>query len=74
MDINLFTGTSSFGDILVCFNGTHRQIDTFLQYLNTVHYNIKFTMELKSNNLTNFLDLSIKKFNNKHQFSINLTF
>ena len=57
-------------DILVCFNGTYRQIDTFLQYLNTVHPNIKFTMELESNNSINFLDLTLKKFNNRHQFSI----
>ena len=57
-------------DILVCFNGTYGQIDTFLQYLNTVHTNIKFTMELESNNSINFLDLTLKKFNNRHQFSI----
>ena len=29
--------------ILDCFNGTHRQTDTSLQYLNTIYPNIKLT-------------------------------
>ena len=53
---------------MTCF--VNKQIDTFLQYLNTVYPNIKFTMELEFNNLINFLDLTLKKINNRHQFSI----
>ena len=57
-------------DILVCFNGTYTQIDTFLQYLNTVHPNIKFTMALESINSIKFLYFMLKKFNNRRKFSI----
>ena len=46
------------------------QIDTFLQYLNTSHPNIKFIIELQANNSIQFLNLTTKKFNNKYQFLI----
>ena len=57
-------------DILACFVGTERQLQSFLNYINSIHTNIKFTLEIKQNNSINFLDLTITKQNNKHDFSI----
>lgn len=57
-------------DILVCFLGTNRQLNTVLEYINKIHPNITFTSELEINNSINFLDLTITKINNKHDFSI----
>ena len=42
----------------------------FLNYLNEKHRNIKFTMELESNNKLSFLDMTIHKGNNKFQISV----
>ena len=57
-------------DILCCFTGTRRQLDTFFNGVNKLHPNIKFTMEMEQNNSINFLDLTITKSNNKLEFSI----
>lgn len=57
-------------DILIRFKGTDRQLTNFFDFLNSLHPKIKFTLEIEVNNSINFLDLTITKVNNKHQFSI----
>lgn len=57
-------------DILACFTGTDRQLQLFLDYINNIHPNIKFTIEIENNNSINFLDLTISRKENKHVFSI----
>lgn len=57
-------------DILACFVGTERQLKTFLNFINNLHPNIIFTLEIEQNGSINFLDLTITKENNKHDFSI----
>ena len=42
----------------------------FLNYLNTKHCNIKFTMECESNNKLSFLDCLIHKHDNKFECSV----
>lgn len=31
-------------DIIACFSGTNRQFDVFMEFINTIHPNIIFTM------------------------------
>ena len=50
-------------DILACFIGTDRQLQTFLNFINNLHSNIEFTLETEQNNSINFLDLTITKNN-----------
>ena len=57
-------------DVFSCFLGTRRQLTTFLAYLNSLHPNIQFTLEIEENNRINFMDLSIQKINNRLQFGI----
>lgn len=57
-------------DIFTCFTGTDRQLNIFTDFINNIHNNIKFTIETETNNSINFLDLTIKKQNNQHIFSI----
>lgn len=57
-------------DVLTCFVGTTRQLDSFLEYINSLHPNIKFTMEIEENKKLNFLDLTLDRTDNTHQFSI----
>jgi hypothetical protein len=57
-------------DILLLFTGTNRQLDQLLNYINNIHPNIKFTVEIEQNQMINFLDLTIKNVNNKHAFKI----
>lgn len=58
-------------DVIVGFHGTNRQIDKFLNYINDIHPNIKFTVEIENdNNTLNFLDLSIRNINGKFKFNI----
>lgn len=57
-------------DVLACFIGTERQLDQFLEFINNIHNNIKFTIEKEINSSINFLDITIKKSENKHDFSI----
>ncbi|XP_063603275.1 uncharacterized protein LOC134779202 [Penaeus indicus] len=59
-------------DITFLFDGkSYKQIDgvamaqKFLQYLNGLHKNIKFTCELQSNGKLPFLDVSISRDNNR---------
>lgn len=57
-------------DIIVGFNGTNRQIEQYLSFLNNIHQNMKFTVEIESNSSLNFLDLTIKRQNNQFSFNI----
>lgn len=57
-------------DILCLFNGNTRQIDILTKFFNNIHPNIQFTAEIEQSNQINFLDLSIIKIDNKHQFKI----
>ena len=57
-------------DILTCFTGTDRQLTQFLEFINTIHNNIKFTIEKEVDKSINFLDLTITRENNTHNFSI----
>ena len=57
-------------DILACFIGTDRQLNSFLNYINNLHQNIKFTIEIEQDHSINFLDLTISIKNNKHDFKI----
>lgn len=54
-------------DILTCLLGTKRQLDTSLNFINSIHINIKFTIEMEAIKLF-FLDLIITKLHNKHDF------
>lgn len=57
-------------DILVLFDGTERQLTQLHNYINTIHHNIKFTMEKESNKTINFLDISIQNKDQQHIFKI----
>lgn len=57
-------------DVLTCFIGTETQLNQFIELINNLHPNIKFTIEREIDNSIDFLDLTIKKENNKHNFSI----
>lgn len=57
-------------DILICWTGTNRQLDLFLNKINNIHPKIKFKLELEQNNSINFLDLTITKVQGKHEFQI----
>lgn len=57
-------------DVLACFVGTDRQLQTFLNFINNLHRNIKFTLEIEKDKTINFLDLTITTKNNKHDFAI----
>lgn len=57
-------------DLILCWTGSMSQLDDFINDLNNKHPKIKFKKELEQNNSLNFLDLTISKVNNKHQFQI----
>ena len=45
-------------DIYIIFNGSTRQIDNLLTYMNSQNNKIQFTVEHAINNSLNFLDLN----------------
>ena len=51
-------------DVFLIYERKH-QVKKFLRYMNSRHPNIQFTCEGESNNKTSFLDVSIKRMNNK---------
>lgn len=57
-------------DVICLFNGTLRQIDKLFNFINSIDQNIQFTKEIEKDNKINFLDLTITKHQNQHQFSI----
>ena len=56
-------------DVLCMWIGQPSQLHNFLNFLNSHHPSIKFTMEIGDKQI-NFLDLSISLNNNKHHFDI----
>ena len=64
-------------DVIACFSDTDRQLNSFLEFINKLHPNIKFTIELESQNSINFLDLTVTREKDKHvffSFSLTLTY
>lgn len=58
-------------DILVLWNNDQDNLNSFVDYLNSCHTKIKFTLEKQNNNNSiNFLDITITNLNNKHTFDI----
>ncbi|XP_052746613.1 uncharacterized protein LOC128199716 [Bicyclus anynana] len=57
-------------DIIICWTGTDRQLDVFVDKLNNLHPKIKFKLEIEQNNSLNFLDVTITRVNNRHHFGI----
>ena len=57
-------------DTFVIFDGTTRQANMLLHYMNNINKNIQFTLEIESDNAINFLDLTFMKHNNKFQYRI----
>lgn len=58
-------------DCLVLFNGDDEILGTFLEYLNSLHNNIKFTFEIESDNFSlNFLDLLITRKDSHFEYAI----
>ena len=49
-------------DTFVVFDGTYRQINRLLKYMNSVNSKIKFTMEMENNEGINFHDLQNRSF------------
>ena len=57
-------------DILILWSGSKERLTEFVDYINSIHSKIKFTLELENNKSLNFLDLTIRNVNNKHTFEI----
>lgn len=57
-------------DVFCIWNSTHRNLNQFFTFLNSLNEKIQFTMELENNNEINFLDINIKKINNELKFNI----
>jgi len=57
-------------DILCLWTGSMDQLNEFLIFINNIHKNIKFTLEIDMNHSINFLDLKITIENNRHVFGI----
>jgi predicted GIY-YIG superfamily endonuclease len=57
-------------DILCCWTGTERQLDQFLEVLNSRHKSLNFTMERGVDQKINFLDLEIEIREDNHVFAI----
>jgi hypothetical protein len=56
-------------DIICLFEGEENQCNELLQYLNSISQKIKFTIEIQKQEI-NFMDLTIYKNINKHEFKI----
>lgn len=57
-------------DVLIAWKGTDRQLTSFITYMNKIHEKIKFTLEKEIDQSLNFLDLTITRNNEKHDFKI----
>ena len=67
---NIISYTRYVDDTFIVFDGTDRQIDKLLSYMNGLNSKIKFTMELECNGCLNFLDLSVRKENNSLTYKV----
>lgn len=50
-----------FDDIIDCFSGTNRQLDSSVKSTNTIHPKVQFTMEFDKDNKDNFLHSTLNK-------------
>ena len=57
-------------DILLMYKGSSRQIEQLHTHINKIHPKLKFTLETELNKSINFLDITITKLDNKHNFKI----
>lgn len=57
-------------DIICLWSGTHRQLSTFLNHINSLSPTIKFTVEHENNRSLNFLDLTITRLESSLEFNI----
>lgn len=57
-------------DIIVMIKGTETDMINLQAGMNSMHNKITFTSELEQNNSLNFLDLTIRKENKEHVYSI----
>lgn len=57
-------------DIFCIFNGSDKQLNNFLVFLNSIHNRIEFTMELSVDDSLPFLDLNISLINDSLDFNI----
>lgn len=57
-------------DVFCIWDGTDRNLDQFLHFINSFNNNIQFTMERGHNNEINFLDVNVKKIENHLEYNI----
>lgn len=58
------------GDVIICFDGTTRQFDRFLNYINSVNPRIQFTFEMEMDNRLDYLDLTIIRSADRIEFDV----
>jgi hypothetical protein len=58
------------GDTFIVMNGKERDVDNLLEYVNSLHSNIKFTCEKENNFEISFLDVKIIRERTKYQTTI----
>ncbi|CAK1598203.1 unnamed protein product [Parnassius mnemosyne] len=57
-------------DIIICWTGTKRQLDVFLNKINEIYGKFIFKLELEQDCVLNFLDLTITRKESLHEFQI----
>jgi hypothetical protein len=57
-------------DIIVLYNGNKRQCCQLLTHINKIHPKLNFTAEYEQDNRLHFLDVTITKKDNRHNFNI----
>lgn len=57
-------------DTIMLFNGSTRQLNLLLNYLNSIAPKLQFTIETEDANKINFLDMTIEKKDNKLCYSV----
>ena len=67
---NVLFWTRYVDDVFCIWNSTQRNLEKFLDFINSINKKIQFTMEKSLNNEINFLDINIKKINNHLEFDI----
>lgn len=55
-------------DLVTCDRGMDRQLVNFINSVNVIHHNIKFTMEIEIT--INFLALTLTRLNSRHDVPI----
>lgn len=57
-------------DVFCIWTSSDRQLDLFLNFINSLYHQIQFTIETEKENSLNFLDLTISKEQNNLTFQI----